>query len=148
VNPKTLHRNVIPATPIAVAGVLTSGVQIATAGRGIRFYVTVAAGATAGGGTDEIFLCGVPPSLTQGITWTPPASAAIPLVGFAAANALSVAGTYVADFYPGAWLPPTLAQGGALIGAAGIEVPIFWAVRIQLGAGNAGTITVDAELLP
>jgi hypothetical protein len=148
VNPKTLHRNIIPGTAIPLAGVLTSGVQIATAGRGIRFYVTVAAGATAGGGTDAIYLCAVPPNRTQGITWTPPPSAAIPLVGFAAANALSVPGTYVADFYPGAWLPPTLAQGGALIGAAGIEVPIFWAVQIALGVGNAATITVDGELLP
>ena len=47
-----------------------------------------------------------------------------------------------------AWLPPTLAAGGALLGAVGIEVPIAWAVRIQMGAGNAATITVDGEMLP
>lgn len=146
-NPKTLHRNIIPATAIAAAGVLTSGVQIATAGRGIRFYVTSSA-VTAGGGTDAIFLCAVPPYQTQGVTWTPPSTAAIPLVGLAAANAFSVAGTYVADFYPGAWLPATLAAGGALLGAVGVEVPIFWAVRIVMGTGNSATVVVDGELLP
>jgi hypothetical protein len=148
-NPKTFHRNIIPATPIAAAGTLTSGVQASTSGRGVRFYVTVAAGATAGGGTDTIFLCAVPPAFVQGVVPLPPPSTnAIPLVGLAAANAFSVAGTYVADFYPGAWLPSTLAAGGALLGAVGVEVPIAWAVRIVLGAGNSATITVDGELLP
>ena len=27
-----------------------------------------------------------------------------------------MAGVYLADFYPGAWLPPTIAAGGALLG--------------------------------
>jgi hypothetical protein len=148
VNPKTLHRNVIPATPIAAAGVLTSQVQRDTKGRGIRFYVNVAAGAVAGGGTDAIYLCGVPPSQTQGLTITPPSTAAVPLAGLTGANAISVPGAVVADFYPGAWLPTPFAAGGTLIGAVGIQVPIFWAVRIVMGAGNSATITVDAELLP
>ena len=134
---KSLHRNVIPATAIAAAGIVTSQTEKATWGKGIRLFVTVAA-ATAAGGVDTIFLCAVPPA----------GGAAVPIVGFAAANGLSVAGVYVADFYPGAWLPPTVAAGGALLGAAGIELPMNWAVRIAMGAGNAATITVDAELMP
>lgn len=133
---KALRRNVIPATALT-AGTTTSKTENSTWGRGIRFYVTAAA-VTAGGGVDAIFLCGVPPA----------GGNAIPIVGFAAANSLSVAGVYVADFYPGAWLPPTIAAGGALLGAAGIELPVAWAVRIVMGAGNAATITVDAETLP
>jgi hypothetical protein len=146
VNIKTLHRNIIPATALAAAGSITSALQQATTGKGIRFYVTVAGG-TAGGGTDTLFLCGVSPALTQGNPLALQAAPVIPIVGFAAANALSVNGTYIADFYPGAWLPPTIAAGGALIGAAGIELPIFWAVRVILGAGNSATITVDGEYL-
>ena len=127
----------IPATVIAIAGLVTSQVEAATWGKGIRFFVTVA-GPTTGGGIDKFFLCAVPPGATV----------PIPLVGFSAANALSVAGTYVADFYPGAWLPNTLATGGTLLGAAGIELPMKWAVQIAMGAGNAATITVDAEMMP
>ena len=134
---KALHRNVIPATAIAAAGTLTSQTERATWGKGIRFYVTVTGGGAAGG-VDTIFLCAVPPGQTV----------AVPLVGFAAANALSVNGVYVADFYPGAWLPPTLAAGGVLLGAAGIELPMAWAVQIAMGAGNSATVTVDAESMP
>jgi hypothetical protein len=145
---KTLHRNVIPATAIALAGSLTSQVERQTTGRGIRFYVTVT-GVTTGGGTDALFLCAVPPSQTQGVTVTPASSVAIPLTGVSAVNAFSVAGTYCVDFYPGAWMPAAgLATGGALIGVLGVEVPMFWDVRIVLGTGNAATVTVDAELLP
>jgi hypothetical protein len=142
-NNKSLHRNVIPATAIPVAGVLTSQVETATWGKGIRFFVTVAAG-TAAGGIDAIFLCSQVPG--TGIPSVP--SVVVPLVGFALANAFSVNGVYVADFYPGAWLPPVVAAGGALIGAAGIELPMFWAVQIQMGAGNAATIRVDAVAMP
>ena len=145
-NPKTLHRNIIPATAVAAAGTITSQLQQATKGLGIRFYVTVAGG-TAGGGVDTLFLCGVPPTLTQGNPLALKAAPAIPIAGFANANALSVNGVYIADFYPGVWLPPTIAAGGALIGAAGIALPIFWAVQIVLGAGNSATITVDGEYL-
>lgn len=145
-NPKSLHRNIIPATAVAAAGTITSQLQEAMKGCGIRFYVTVAGG-TAGGGVDTLFLCGVAPTFTQGNPLALKATPVIPIVGFAAANALSVNGIYVADFYPGAWLPPTIAAGGALLGAAGIALPIFWAVQIVLGAGNSGTITVDGEYL-
>jgi hypothetical protein len=134
---KTLHRNVIPATPIAAAGSITSQTEFATWGRGIRFFVTVSA-ATAGGGSDAIFLCAIPPA----------GGPAVPIAGFAAANALSAAGVYVADFYPGAWLPPTMAAGGHLLGIAGIELPMKWAVQVVLGAGNSATIAVDAEMMP
>jgi hypothetical protein len=134
---KAQQRNVIPATAIAVAGTLTSATHTATYGRGVRFFVTVS-GATAGGGLDTIFLCAVPPS----------GGPAVPIVGFSTANSLSVAGVYIADFYPGAWLPPTIAAGGNLLGIAGIYTPISWAVRIVMGAGNAATIAVDAETLP
>lgn len=134
---KVQQRNVIPANAIALAGTLTSGTHTATWGKGVRFFVTVAS-PTAGGGVDTIFLCAVPPA----------GGAPVPLVGFAAANSLSVAGVYVADFYPGAWLPATIAAGGVLLGAAGIELPLLWAVQIVMGAGNAATITVDAVTLP
>lgn len=136
-NNKSQHRNVIPATAIATAGTLTSGVQNATYGQGIRFYITIAA-AVAAGGIDAIFLCAVPPGAV-----TP-----IPITGFAAANSLAVAGTYFADFYPGAWLPAVLAAGGKLLGAAGIQLPMKWAVQIVMGAGNSATVTVDAEMMP
>lgn len=136
-NNKSRHLNVIPATAIAVAGTLLSQTEKATWGKGVRLFVTVSA-ATAGGGVDAIFLCAVPPA----------GGTAIPLLGFAFANALSVAGVYVADFYPGAWLPVTVAAGGHLLGAAGIELPMQWAVQVVMGAGNAATITVDAEMMP
>jgi hypothetical protein len=136
-NNKSRHVNLIPATAIALAGTLLSQTEFATWGKGVRLFVTVAA-VTLGGGTDTISLCAIPP---QG-------GAAIPLVGFAAVNALAVAGVYVADFYPGAWLPNTVAAGGKLLGAAGIELPMKWATQIVMGAGNAATITVDAEMMP
>jgi hypothetical protein len=136
-NNKSRHRNVIPATAIAAAGTLTSATQFATYGRGVRFYITVAA-ATAAGGIDTIFLCAVPPA----------GGTAVPIVGFAAANSLSVAGVYTADFYPGAWLPATIAAGGKLLGCAGIELPMQWEVQVTFGTGNAATITIDAEMIP
>jgi len=134
---KVQQRNVIPATAIALAATLTSAIHTATWGKGIRFFITVAA-ATAGGGTDTFFLCAVPPGSTTPVL----------LVGFADVNSLSVAGVYVADFYPGAWLPPAVAAGSALLGAAGIDLPLQWAVQIIMGAGNAATVTVDAVTLP
>jgi hypothetical protein len=134
---KALLRNIIPGTALAAASTTTSQTAQSTYGRGIRFYITVAT-VTAAGGTDKLFLCGIPPA----------GGAAVPIVGFSGANMLAVVGTYVADFYPGAWLPPTVAAGGVLLGAAGIEVPLNWAVQIVIGAGNAATITVDAETLP
>lgn len=141
---KSRQRNIIPATPIAAGGTLTSAVQKAL-GNGIRFYVTVS-GATTGSGTDAIFLCGVPPSLTQGNPDALKATPAIQIAGLAGPNTLSVNGTYAADFYPGAWqaVAPG-APGGALLGMVGISLPMFWAVRIILGAGNASTIAVDGE---
>jgi hypothetical protein len=136
-NNKTLHRNIIPTTAIAVAGTLTSQVETATYGTGVRFYITVT-GATTGGGIDAIFLCGVVPGT----------STILPILGFALVNQLSVNGVYIADFYPSAYVPPAIAVGGALLGAAGIYLPISWAVKIQMGAGNAATIRVDGEMFP
>lgn len=134
---KAQQRNIIPATAIALAGTFTSAVHRSTWGKGVRLFVTVAA-PTDGAGVDTIFLCAVPPA----------GGVAVPLVGFAAASSLSVAGVYVADFYPGAWMPATVAAGSALLGVAGIELPMQWAVQVVMGAGNAATITVDAETLP
>lgn len=136
-NNKSLHRNIIPATAIATAGTLTSQVETATYGTGVRLYITVTA-PTAGGGTDAIFLCGVVPGTAT----------IVPILGFSLVNELSVAGTYVADFYPSAFVPATVAAGSALLGAAGIMLPINWAVKIQMGAGNAATIRVDGEMFP
>ena len=134
---RSIRRNVLAAIACAASSTTTSAAQKDWLGKGIRFYVTVAS-PTAGGGTDTIFLCAMPPA----------GGAAVPIAGFAAANALSVAGTYFADFYPGAWLPPTVAAGGKLLGAAGIAVPLNWAVQVLIGAGNAATITIDAETIP
>lgn len=144
---KSLHRNIIPATAIPAGGTLTSQIQKATKATGIRFYVTVA-GATTGSGTDALFICGVPPALTQGNPDALKAAPAIQIAGLASANALSVNGIYAADLYPGAWqaVAPG-APGGALLGMVGIALPMFWAVRIVLGTGNAATITVDGEYL-
>jgi hypothetical protein len=140
---KSLHRNIIPVTAIAVAGTLISQVETATWGKGIRLYITVT-GATTGGGTDALFLCGVVPGTA--LTSNP---VIVPIVGFAVVNGLSVNGVYVADFYPGAWLPAAAgAVGGALLGAVGIYLPMNWAIEIRLGAGNVATIRVDGELLP
>jgi hypothetical protein len=134
---KALRRNVIPATALLAATTTISQTEQNTWGRGIRFYVTVTSASTTGG-VDSISLCGVPPA----------GGNAIPLVGFGGVSFLSVNGVYVADFYPGAWLPSTLAAGGKLLGAAGIEVPINWAVQIVLATGSVATIRVDAETLP
>jgi hypothetical protein len=142
---KSLRRNVIPSTAIALAGSLTSQTEGNIWGRGIRFYVTVSA-VTAGGGTDSFYLNGVPPA-NQATALE--AGASIKLTGFAAANMLSVAGTYCFDFYPGGWLPTGgLAASGQLLGVAGIHLPFAWAVSITMGAGNAATVVVDAEILP
>ena len=141
-NNKSLHRNIIPATAIAAAGILVSQVEKATYGCGIRLYITVSS-ATAAGGVDAISLCGVVPGTA--LTSNP---VIVPIIGFALANELSVAGVYIADFYPSAWTPPVIAAGNALIGAAGIMLPINWAVKVQMGAGNSATIQVDGEMFP
>lgn len=134
---KSLRRNVLPATACAGGSTTTSGSQQDVAGSGVRFQVTVA-GATATGTADSLFLCVIPAA----------GGAAVPLVGFSAANQLSVNGMYFADFYPGAWLPATVAAGGKLLGAAGTHVPLSWAVQVVMGAGNSATITIDAVMLP
>lgn len=134
---KALRRNVIPSTALT-AGTTTSQIETNTWGRGIRFYVTISA-VTAGGGTDKLFLCGQAPA----------GGSLLPLAGFSAANMLASAGTFVFDFYPGAWMPGSgIATGGALVGAMGVELPLNWGVQLVLGAGNAATIAVDAEILP
>lgn len=140
---KSLHRNIIPVTAIAAAGVLTSQVEMATWGKGLRLYITVT-GAVAGGGTDALFLCGVVPG--TGIPGVP--AVIVPIAGFSLVNQLSVNGVYTADFYPGAWLPPALAPGGSLLGAVGIYLPMKWAVQLRMGAGNSAGIQVDGEMLP
>jgi hypothetical protein len=146
---KTLRPNVIPSTAIAAAGTLTSQVETNTWGRGIRVYVTVSA-VTTGGGTDSLYLCGVPPNFPAIPPALQPAAAnAIALTGFAGVNMLAVAGTYCFDFYPGAWLPAGgLAAAGQLVGVAGVGLPVNWAIRIVLGTGNAATVVVGAEMLP
>jgi len=137
-NNKALRRNVLAATAIATAGNAVSQVEENRWGRGVRFYVTVAS-PTAGGGTDSFYLC----------AQIPGTATVIPLTGFAAANLLAVAGTYCFDFYPGAWLPASgLATSGLLKGAAGVHLPLMWAVKAVMGTGNAATLTVDAEILP
>jgi len=135
---KALQRNVIAAVALAAGSTTFSAAHVATWGKGVRLIITVAAGATTTGGIDTVFLCGFAPGNT-----TP-----IPLVGFALASGLSVAGVYFADFYPGAWLPPTIAAGGNLLGVAGIYLPINWSVQLVMGAGSVATVTVDAEMLP
>ena len=134
---KSLRRNVLTATAVTGGSTTTATVQKDWLGSGVRLYITVAS-ATATGTTDTLYLCGQPPA----------GGAAIAMVGFSAANMLSVNGTYVADFYPGAWLPATIASGGKLLGAAGIHVPLNWAPQVVMGAGNSATITIDAETLP
>lgn len=137
-NNKSRHLNLIPATAIALAGTLVSQIEKATWGSGLRFWITVS-GVTAGGGTDSIYLAGVPPN----------GSALVPLIGFTAVNMLSVAGTYAVDFICGEWLPVTgLATGGKLLGVAAIVPSMQWGVQVTMGAGNAATITVDAEMMP
>ena len=86
---KSIRRNVIPATACASGSTTTSKQEQERYASGIRFYITVAGGSTTGG-IDSFFLCAVPPG----------GAVAIPLVGFSGASALSVNGTYMADFYP------------------------------------------------
>jgi hypothetical protein len=136
-NNKSRHLNVISATALAASSTTISPTQSATWGRGIRFYITVAA-VTLGGGTDSIYLCAVPPR----------GGVAIPLAGFSGVNALAVAGQYMIDFYPGAWLPAAGVTLKNLIAVFGLELPMNWAIQIGIGAGNAATITVDAEMMP
>jgi hypothetical protein len=133
---KALRRNVVPATAIAAAGTLTSQTENARSERGVRLYVTLAS-VTNTGAVDTLYLCAIPPA----------GGAAVPVAGFSAVALLSTVGVWIFDFYPGAWLPPTLAAGGHLMGAAGVALPLNWAVEAVLGAGSAATITVDAELL-
>lgn len=146
---KALRPNLIPSTAIAAAGSLTSQVEANTWGRGIRIYVTVSA-VTAGGGTDSLYLCAVPPQFPPVAPALVPANTnIIPLTGFAAVGMLTTAGTYAFDFYPGAWLPSGgIAASGDLLGAAGIHLPLYWAVKIVMGTGNAATVVAGAEILP
>jgi hypothetical protein len=138
---KSQHRNVIPATNAGVAGTLNSNPQTATWGRGVRFFVTVAGG-TPGGGTDAIFLCAIRPG----------GNVPVPIAGLSGVNLLSTNGTVVADFYPGAWLPPTgqapAVTLGSYAGIAGIYLPMTWTVRVVMGAGDNALISVDAEIYP
>lgn len=134
--PKQTIQGVIPATALT-AGTTTSKRVDATTASGVRLFVTVA-GASTTGGIDSVSLCAVPPG----------SSTALPIVGFAGASFLSVNGTYIADFYPGAWLPASVAAGGKLLGSAGVYLPSTWAVQVVLATGSAATITIDAEMLP
>ena len=133
---KSSRPNVVRATAFT-AGTYTSQVETNTWGRGIRLYVTVSA-VTSADATDSLFLCGAVPST----------GTLIPLAGFSAAGILSTAGTFVFDFYPGAWLPSQVASGGASLGVMGLHLPLQWAVQLTLGTGNAATLQVDAEILP
>ena len=140
---KAIERNVIAAGALVASSTTTSAIHTNTWGKGIRFYVTVASGANSGG-LESLSLCALPPAAVE-------ASAnVVPLFGFSGAGLLTgVTGTCCFDFYPGNWMPAGgVVPGGALLGAAGICLPLKWAVRIVLPAGSSGTFTVDAEILP
>jgi len=144
---KALRRNVIPSTAIAAAGSLTSQTEGNTWGRGIRFYVTISA-VTQGGTKDSLYLMAVPPA-NQSANGPGNGTPSVALTGFTAVNMLCTVGTFCFDFYPGAWLPTGgIAASGNLLGVAGIYLPTCWAVELVLGAGNAATVVVDAEILP
>lgn len=132
---KSLRRNVIASKAIT-AGTTQSKVETNTWGRGIRFYVNLSAVSTTGG-TDSLYLCGQEP-LSGNL---------IALAGFSGVSMLSTVGTYVFDFYPGAWLPSQIAAGGALLGVMGVALPLNWAVELVLAGGSAATVQVDAEIL-
>jgi hypothetical protein len=135
---KSLRRNIIPSTAMTTGQTLTSKTEQALYGRGIRLYVTLSSVGTASG-NDLLHLCAVPPGAI-----TP-----VPLVGFTGAALLSTAGTFMFDFYPGAWLPASgLSANGCLKGAAGVELPGSWAVQLTMATGSSATVVVDAELLP
>jgi|SRR6185312_10225274 len=135
---KSIKRNVFPSQALAASSTTTSANQQSFFERGVRLYLTISA-VTAGGGTDTVFLCAVAPG-----TVTP-----IPLAGFSAANLLSTVGTFIVDFYPSGQLSSTnVASNAKFIGVHGVTVPVTWAVQLKIGAGNAATIVVDAELLP
>ena len=135
------RRNLFPSTALT-AGTKSTQNEDALAARGVRLYVYVS-GVTAGGGTDSISLCAVPPG----------GGNAVVLATFSKANMLATAGTYVFDFYPDltavgfAGTGSTLAAG-ANYGAAAITLPVKWNVQIVIGAANAATIAIDAEILP
>jgi hypothetical protein len=138
---RTQRRNFYPATALT-AGTVTSQTEKARVGLGVRLYVTISAVA-AGGGTDSIFLCALPPN----------GGAALPLAGFSHANLLAVAGTLVFDFYPGQSAAGFVGTGATLAAAAGygsaaVSVPLQFAVQIVIGTGNAATIAIDIEILP
>lgn len=134
------RRNLYPATALS-AQTVTSQTEKATVGVGVRLYVYCSA-VTAGGGTDSVSLMAVPPN----------GGTAVTLATFSKVNMLSAAGTLVFDFRPGA-TGEFAASGltfaaGAGYGAAGISIPLTWAVSITLGTGNSATVAVDAEILP
>lgn len=133
---KSIRRNVISSQALT-AGTTTSATQKANFERGIRFYITVSA-VTATGSTDTFNLCCIPPA----------GGSAVVLAGFSGANLLSTAGVWVVDYYPSATLPATFAAGSHFWGVAGIAVPSQFAAQCILGAGNAATIAVDAEMIP
>ena len=134
------RRNLFPSQALT-AGTVTSQTENATVGKGVRLYVYVSA-VTAGGGTDSLNLVALPPNGT-----------AVVLAGFSHANMLAAAGTLVFDFYPGqtnsgfAGANATIAVG-ANYGSIAIALPLKFAVQLTIGAANAATIAIDAEILP
>lgn len=135
------RRNLVPSAALT-PGTTTSKTEQASVGRGVRLYVYCSA-PTAGGGTDSISLVALPPN----------GAAAVVLATFSKANLLAQTGTLVFDFYPGqsasgfAGAGLTLAAGAGY-GSAAITLPMQWAVQLVVGALNAATVAIDAEILP
>jgi hypothetical protein len=139
------QRNVFPSTACTAAGgPYFSVTHKSTVGKGIRLYITTSL-VTLSTAPDSISLCAMPPN----------GGAAVPIAtlsGPTAGGNLTVAGTYVFDFYPGSTtsqVPP--GTGSAVTFAGGIvaiSIPLQWQIKIALGTGGAATIAIDAEILP
>ena len=134
------RRNLYPATALT-AQTVVSQTEKATVGRGVRLYVYCSV-PTAGGGTDSISLCALPPN----------GGAAVVLAGFSKANLLAQTATLVFDFYPGETGDYTGAgitfAAGATFATVALSLPLNWAVQIVLGTGNTATVAIDAEIPP
>lgn len=139
------QRNVFPSTACTAAGgPYYSATHTTTVGKGVRLYVTSSA-VTLSSTADSVSLCAVPPNGGAAVVLGS-------LTGPTAGGNLTVAGTYVFDFYPASTTsqppPGTGAAATFSMGVLAICLPLQWQIKIALGTGGAATIAVDAEILP
>ncbi|GEM_PF-6564931 len=139
------QRNIFPSQALtAGGGPYFSPTHTATVGKGLRLYVTTSA-VTPSTAPDSISLCGMPPNGGAPVVIGT-------LSGPTAGGPLTVAGTYVFDFYPGSTssqAPPGTGSAATFGGGVlAVSIPLQWQIKIVIGTSGAATVAIDGEILP